>query len=74
MKAYEVNAGQGIETLRLIERAAGVLGPREVRVKLAAAALNYRDLMIVDGQYLPQGEWRVLDAPDSRTQRSKRSD
>jgi len=56
MKAYEVNAGQGIDTLRLVERAAGVLGPQEVRVKLAAAALNHRDLMIVDGEYLPQGE------------------
>lgn len=56
MKLYEAYAGRGIESLHLVDRATGTLGPHEVRVRLAAAALNYRDLMIIDGNYLPEGE------------------
>jgi len=57
MKAFELAAGAGIHALRLIDRPTNVLGPHEVRVKMAAAALNFRDLMFANGHYgVPSGE------------------
>ena len=44
--------GQGIDRLRSEERpAASRLGPQEVRVAVHAVALNYRDLLVAEGQY-----------------------
>ncbi|MFN4020763.1 MAG: zinc-dependent alcohol dehydrogenase family protein [Erythrobacter sp.] len=55
MKAWEIgprNAGdRGIGGLRLAERAEPVAGPGEVLVHVIAAGLNYRDLMVLRGQY-----------------------
>ncbi|USX29447.1 NAD(P)-dependent alcohol dehydrogenase [Oxalobacteraceae bacterium OTU3CINTB1] len=56
MKAYELTSGKGVDSLRMVDRAEGPLGPHEVRVKLAAAALNYRDVMIAEGTYYSAGE------------------
>ena len=55
MKAWEVGprgAGErGIGGLRLTVRAEPVAGPGEVLVRVIAAGLNYRDLMVLRGQY-----------------------
>ena len=51
MKAYELVSGAGAHALRVVERAPRELAAHEVRVKMGAAALNFRDLMIADGQY-----------------------
>jgi NADPH:quinone reductase-like Zn-dependent oxidoreductase len=55
MRAWEIgprNAGErGIDGLRLGERADPVAGPGEVLVRVIAAGLNYRDLMVLRGQY-----------------------
>lgn len=55
MKAWEIgprNSGaRGIGGLRLAERADPVAGPGEVLVRVIAAGLNYRDLMVLRGQY-----------------------
>jgi NADPH:quinone reductase-like Zn-dependent oxidoreductase len=57
MKAFELAAGGGIDALRLLDRPTGALGPHEVRVKMAAAALNFRDLMFAEGSYgVPVGQ------------------
>jgi len=57
MKAFELASGAGINALRLVDRPVGALGPHEVRVDMAAAALNFRDLMFADGNYgVPAGE------------------
>lgn len=47
MKVYEIQSKQGIDGLALVERAPGALGPRQVRVRIRASSLNYRDLMTV---------------------------
>lgn len=53
MQRYTVTSGQGIEGLRRGDLAPPALQFHETRVRVAAASLNYRDLIIADGQYLP---------------------
>jgi NADPH:quinone reductase-like Zn-dependent oxidoreductase len=68
MKAWEIgprNVGvRGIGGLRLTERPAPVAGPGEVLVRVIAAGLNYRDLMVLRGQYgsdLPEARIPLSD-------------
>ncbi len=51
MKAYEIGDQQGISSLRVVERPDPVPGAGEVLVKVRAAGLNYRDLMVANAQY-----------------------
>ncbi|MBP9663342.1 MAG: NAD(P)-dependent alcohol dehydrogenase [Pyrinomonadaceae bacterium] len=53
MRAYEIREF-GIENLALVERQMPVPGADEVLVKMYAASLNYRDVMIVEGTYNPR--------------------
>ncbi len=53
MQAFEIQEF-GIDNLKLVERATPEPGPREVRVRLSAASLNFRDLMVAEGQYNPK--------------------
>ena len=53
MKAYEVQQF-GIDKLALVDRDERAPGKGEVQVKIAAASLNYRDLMVVEGTYNPR--------------------
>lgn len=46
MKAYEITT-RGIDALKLNERQPAALGARQVRVRIKASSLNYRDLMTV---------------------------
>lgn len=68
MRAWEIgprNAGErGIGGLRLTERPAPVAGPGEVLVRVIAAGLNYRDLMVLRGHYgsgLPEARIPLSD-------------
>ncbi|HUA77476.1 MAG TPA: NAD(P)-dependent alcohol dehydrogenase [Acetobacteraceae bacterium] len=51
MRVYRFPATGRIEQLVLGEEPARTPGPGEVRVRLRAAALNYRDLMVAEGRY-----------------------
>ena len=53
MKAYELTAF-GFESLKLVEYPQPKPGPGQVLLKMRAWSLNYRDLMIVKGQYNPK--------------------
>lgn len=44
MRAYELVAREGFDSLSLTERPSPALGPGEVRVRVRAVSLNYRDL------------------------------
>jgi NADPH:quinone reductase-like Zn-dependent oxidoreductase len=44
MKAYELQPKEGFDALTLVERPAPELGPTDVRVRVRAVSLNYRDL------------------------------
>jgi NADPH:quinone reductase-like Zn-dependent oxidoreductase len=53
MKAYEVAAGAtSVEDLKQVEREEPTVGPGQVKVRIRAASLNYRDQAIVAGKYL----------------------
>jgi NADPH:quinone reductase-like Zn-dependent oxidoreductase len=53
MKAYEIQEF-GIDSLALVNRPMPEPQPNEVLVKMRAASLNYRDLMVVTGTYNPR--------------------
>jgi NADPH:quinone reductase-like Zn-dependent oxidoreductase len=53
MKTYEIPAFE-IDQLRLVESELPVPGPGQVLVRMTAASLNYRDLMVVRGHYNPK--------------------
>ena len=53
MKAYELETF-GIENLQIVESAMPEPGNNEVLVQMCAASLNYRDLMVVRGEYNPR--------------------
>ena len=56
MKAYELDGSGKIDNIVIRERAMPKPGPREVLVRMRAASLNYRDLMILRSQYLAGGK------------------
>jgi NADPH:quinone reductase-like Zn-dependent oxidoreductase len=49
MRAYELQPREGFDALTLVERKASPLGPADVRVRVRAVSLNYRDLNMVKG-------------------------
>jgi NADPH:quinone reductase-like Zn-dependent oxidoreductase len=53
MRAFEIQEF-GIDNLKLVERDAAQPGPFEVVVRLKAASLNFRDLMVTEGTYNPR--------------------
>jgi len=53
MRAWQV-ATFGIDSLEFVERPTPAPGPGEVLVGVRAISLNYRDLMVVKGQYNPR--------------------
>jgi NADPH:quinone reductase-like Zn-dependent oxidoreductase len=53
MKTWRATSGGQIDGLTLGEEPSPRPGPGQVRVRLAAASLNYRDLMVVRGGYAP---------------------
>jgi NADPH:quinone reductase-like Zn-dependent oxidoreductase len=54
MKAYEIRDRFGLDALTLVERPRPKPGHGEVLLRIRAAALNYRDLMVVKGLYNPK--------------------
>src|SRR5262245_37930115 len=48
-RAYELQPREGFEALTLVERPRAQLGPADVRVRVRAVSLNYRDLGMVRG-------------------------
>jgi NADPH:quinone reductase-like Zn-dependent oxidoreductase len=65
MKAFSIRSGAGIGSLQSFERAAAAPGPGQVRVKVRAVSLNFRDLMVADGSYLTDGDAPVIPVSDA---------
>src|SRR5438445_11242155 len=51
MKAYEIRDAFGIDALVVSERPDPAPGPGQVVVKTRAVSLNFRDLLVVKGDY-----------------------
>jgi NADPH:quinone reductase-like Zn-dependent oxidoreductase len=49
MRAYEIQPREGFDAVTLVDRPAPALGPGDVRVRVRAVSLNYRDLTIARG-------------------------
>lgn len=64
MKTYELSEF-GIDNLAPAERDIPVPGAGEVLVKFHAWALNYRDLMVVRGEYNPRARFPVVPLSDA---------
>jgi NADPH:quinone reductase-like Zn-dependent oxidoreductase len=54
MKAFVVRGGFGLENLAAVEMPDPAPGPGQVLVRVRAASLNYRDLLLAKGQYNPR--------------------
>lgn len=54
MKAYEIKDHFGLDALTITQRPQPKPGPGQVLVKMRAFSLNYRDLLMVKGQYNPK--------------------
>ena len=64
MFAYQIDGAFGLENLKKVERAKPTAGPGEVVVKMKAASLNYRDLLVVLGHYNPRQPLPVIPCSD----------
>jgi NADPH:quinone reductase-like Zn-dependent oxidoreductase len=54
VKALVIQNGFGLDNLAVVERPEPAPGPEQVLVRIRAASLNYRDLLIAKGQYNPK--------------------
>ncbi|HWP20766.1 MAG TPA: NAD(P)-dependent alcohol dehydrogenase [Burkholderiaceae bacterium] len=64
MQAYQIVPGRGIAGLERVRLDSREPGPGEVRVRVHAVSLNYRDLMIAQGRYLKTSGRPVVPASD----------
>jgi NADPH:quinone reductase-like Zn-dependent oxidoreductase len=65
MRAYEINGSFGLDRLQQVERTPVLaLAPNQVRVRMHAASLNYRDLLTVQGLYNPKQALPLVPCSD----------
>ncbi|MEM9456710.1 MAG: NAD(P)-dependent alcohol dehydrogenase [Myxococcota bacterium] len=64
MQVYEIQGGFGLDHLARVERPEPEPGPGQVRVAVSAVSLNYRDLMVVRGQYNPRQPLPLVPVSD----------
>jgi NADPH:quinone reductase-like Zn-dependent oxidoreductase len=64
MRAYEIHGSFGLENLRIVPRDLPALLPGQVRVRLRAVSLNYRDLLTVQGSYNPRQSLPLIPCSD----------
>ena len=54
----------GLDNLKMTERPDPVPGPGEVKLRMRAASLNYRDLLMVTGNYNPKQPLPLIPCSD----------
>lgn len=64
MQAYQILPGDGIDALSLTNNPDRQLAPYEVRVRVQAVSLNYRDLMVATGTYLINVNHPIIPCSD----------
>jgi len=64
MRAYQILHGANIDGLQAIDYPVRDLGLGEVRIRVHAVALNYRDLMVASGNYLVSVDDPIIPCSD----------
>jgi NADPH:quinone reductase-like Zn-dependent oxidoreductase len=64
MRALEIAGAFGLDQLRIVERPEPEPGPGQVLVRVRAASLNYRDLLMVQGLYNPRQRLPLVPGSD----------
>src|SRR2546425_9277400 len=64
MKAFEIRKTFGLEALTVTERPDPRPGPGHVLVRVKAASLNFRDLLMVRGLYNPKQPLPLIPLSD----------
>lgn len=64
MRAWEVRGAFGLDRMELVERPDPEPGPGEVLLRMRAASLNYRDYLMVEGQYNPRQALPLVPCSD----------
>ncbi|SFB71212.1 zinc-dependent alcohol dehydrogenase family protein [Massilia yuzhufengensis] len=64
MQAYQILPGANIDGLQCVDYPARQLGHGEVRIRVHAVSLNYRDLMVASGNYLVTVDDPVIPCSD----------
>lgn len=64
IRALQIDGAFGLDNLKLVERHLPEPGPGEIRLKLMAASLNRRDLLLVEGIYNPKQKLPTVPCSD----------
>ncbi len=64
MKSYEVKDAFGLENLTLVDRPDPKPGPKQVLVKVKATSINYRDVLLIQGNYNPRQPLPIIPFSD----------
>ena len=64
MKRYVLKQAEGFESLQINELDSRSIGPSEIRIKVHAVSLNYRDLLVATGAYGAKGFSEVVPCSD----------
>lgn len=64
MLAYQILPGQNIDGLQCVDLPQRALGAGEVRVKVHAASLNFRDLAVASGNYIADVDDPIIPCSD----------
>jgi NADPH:quinone reductase-like Zn-dependent oxidoreductase len=64
MQAYQIVPGENIDGLQCVELPSRPLGIGEVRIRVHAVSLNYRDLMVASGNYLVTVDDPIIPCSD----------
>jgi NADPH:quinone reductase-like Zn-dependent oxidoreductase len=65
VKAYEIQDDFGFENVKQVEREDPRPGPGEVLVDIHAVSINYRDIMMIRGEYNPNQELPLVPFCDA---------
>ncbi|MCX7632167.1 MAG: NAD(P)-dependent alcohol dehydrogenase [Turneriella sp.] len=63
-RAHVLENGFGVENLHLRERAVPELDPYSIRIAIKAVSLNFRDYLMVSGQYNPKQKLPLIPLSD----------
>ncbi|HEX6566940.1 MAG TPA: NAD(P)-dependent alcohol dehydrogenase [Chthoniobacterales bacterium] len=68
MKSIQLRDSFGIDSLAAVDQPQPAPGPSEILIKVNAASLNYRDLLVIDGTFFPDLPFPFVPISDAAGQ------